>query len=120
MSLLLNQHLPLQSYILVYHHSTRPFGNLLASHFYSLYQAQCISTIMVLKMFENAEGYNETEERVLNYVHQFIGNMSQEELHVFLRFVTGGAACLSNQVGVTFNSGLCTTPSYCPHLLSFT
>ena len=70
----------------------------------SVYQAQCVSTMMVLKMFENAEGYNETEERVLNYLRQFIGNMSHEELHVFLRFVTGGAACSSNQVGVTFNS----------------
>ena len=70
----------------------------------SVYQAQCVSTIMVLKMFENAEGYNETEERMLNYLRQFIGSMSQEELHIFLRFVTGGAACSSNQVGVTFNS----------------
>ena len=48
----------------------------------SVYQAQCVSTMMVLKIFENAESYNEAEERVLNYLRQFIGNMSHEELHV--------------------------------------
>ncbi len=78
----------------------------------SVYQAQCVSSTMVLKMFDDAEGENETEERVIGYVRQFIGNMSSDELAIFLRFATGSAVCSSSQVGVIFNktSGISRRP----------
>ncbi len=69
----------------------------------AIYHAQSVSTSMTLKMFENAEGMNETQGRILMYLRQYIGNMSNDELRTFLRFVTGAATCSSLQVSVLFN-----------------
>ncbi len=45
----------------------------------SIYRAQSVSTSMTLKMFENAEGANEIQTRILLYLRQYIGNMSNDE-----------------------------------------
>ncbi len=74
------------------------------SKFLSIYRAQSVSTSMTLKMFENAEGSNEIQSRILLYLRQYIGNMSNDELRTFLRFVTGAATCSSLQVSLLFNS----------------
>lgn len=71
---------------------------------YALYKAQSVSTEMVLKMLEEAEGANQSEERVLSYLRQFVGNMGLDELRDFLRFVTGSSACSSLPITVCFNT----------------
>ena len=38
---------------------------------------------MTLKMFENAEGANEIQTRILLYLRQYIGNMSNDEFAHF-------------------------------------
>ena len=71
---------------------------------FSLYQAQSVSAAMVLKIFEAAEGNNPSEERVLSYIRQFVGNMGSDELRSFLRFVTGGSVCSSLEITIEFNA----------------
>ena len=71
---------------------------------YSIYGAQSVSPAKVLKMFDDAEGTDANEERILGYLRQFVGSMSTDELRQFLRFVTGSSVCLSCQIQVTFNN----------------
>lgn len=71
---------------------------------YALYKAQSVSTEMVLKMLEEAEGANPSKARVLSYLHQFVGNMGLDELRDFLRFVTGTSVCSTSPITVCFNS----------------
>ena len=63
-----------------------------------------MSPAKVLKMFDDAEGTDANEERILGYLRQFVGSMSTDELRQFLRFVTGSSVCLSCQIQVTFNN----------------
>ena len=69
----------------------------------SLYQAQCACPATVLSMIEDAEGQNASQERILRYLCQFIGNMGSDELHTFLRFVTGSSVCSALKIEVEFN-----------------
>lgn len=70
----------------------------------SVYKAQSVSSAMILEMFSEAEGQDASQERVLGYLRQFIGNTANDELRTFLRFVTGSSACSSLKVDVTFNT----------------
>lgn len=47
---------------------------------------------------------NPSQDRVLSYLRQYVGDMRPEELRVFLRFVTGSCVCTASGIGVTFNS----------------
>ena len=69
----------------------------------SLYQAQSACPATVLSMIEDAEGQNSTQERILGYLRQFIGNMGSDKLRTFLRFVTGSSVCSSLKIQVEFN-----------------
>jgi hypothetical protein len=44
------------------------------------------------------------EERVSGYLTTMIGNISTNELRLFIRFVTGSTVCSSSEILVTFNS----------------
>ena len=46
---------------------------------------------------------NAAQERVFCYLQQYIGSMTQDELHKFLRFVTGSSIMPTSLI-VTFNS----------------
>lgn len=70
----------------------------------SVYKAQGVSLAKVMKMFEHAEGMNSTEERIIDYLRQLIGNMTPNDLSTFLRFVTGSGTCSSKQINVIFNN----------------
>lgn len=70
---------------------------------YTIYKALSVSTTMVLDMVEEAEGCNQSEERVLSYLCQFIGNMGPDELISFVRFVTGTPTCSTLKINVSFN-----------------
>ena len=69
----------------------------------SVYRAQSVCPATVLRMIEDAEGQNATEERILGYLRQFVGNMGADELRTFLRFATGSAVCSALKIHVAFN-----------------
>ncbi len=71
---------------------------------YSIYIAQQASPAKVLVLVEDLDTCNPNQERVFGYLQQFIGNMQNEELRLFLRFVTGSSVCTANAIRVTFNS----------------
>ena len=87
----------------------------------SIYRAQSISRSVTLKMFEDGEGLNECEGRILCYLQQYIGDMSNDELSTFLRFVTGAATCsaLKVSVGLYWNYWVYTKTN-CTHLWTCT
>lgn len=47
---------------------------------------------------------NSAEERVFGYLIQFIGSLSDDELRLFIRFVTGSSVVAAEQILVTFNT----------------
>ena len=53
---------------------------------YRIYSAMSVSPAKVIKMLENG---NKSEERVLGYLRQYIGNITNEQLCDLLRFITG-------------------------------
>ena len=52
------------------------------------------------------------EKKVFQFLLQFVGNMSDEDIGRFLRFVTGSSVCLTNKLQITFNclSGFSSRP----------
>ena len=58
----------------------------------------------VLSLVSNTEMSNMKEERVFSYLRNFIGDLCQDELFLFLQFVMGTPACTSKPMQVTFNS----------------
>ena len=56
-------------------------------------------------MFDEAEGSDLDQERVLTYLRQYVGSMSNEDLGQFLRFITGSSVCMPQKVDdVIFNT----------------
>ena len=78
---------------------------------YKIYIALTATPSKVLEVL-NSDTENENQERVLAYLQQFIGSMSQDMIRRFLRFVTGSSVCLSSHITVVFNesSGFCRSP----------
>lgn len=70
----------------------------------NLYKAKSVSAAKVLEMFDEAEGSDLDQERVLTYLRQYIGSMSNEDLSTFLRFVTGSSVCMPKKIQVLFNT----------------
>ena len=56
---------------------------------YSLYVTLTASPTKVLQLLEDSPSQTPSEERVFQYLQQFIGNLSVEEVGLFLRFVSG-------------------------------
>ena len=52
------------------------------------------------------------QDRVFNFLMHFIGNMSCEQVQLFLRFVTGSSVAIGENISITFNnlSGLARRP----------
>ena len=63
-------------------------------------------------MLEEPEVNDECQARVFTYLQQFIGNMKNDEVRRFLRFVTGTSVLLPDGISVCFNasSGLMRRP----------
>ena len=60
------------------------------------------------------------EKRILQFLQQFIGNISNENVGHFLRFITGSSICPTNKIQITFNcaSGFARRPT--AHTCAFT
>lgn len=69
---------------------------------YAVYTALQASPRKLLKMIDDVECMNPSQESVFGYLRQFIGNMQTDEVRA-LRFVTGSAVCSNNAIQVTFN-----------------
>jgi hypothetical protein len=72
--------------------------------FYDVYRSMQASPAKVLRMLSEVTASTPQEEAMLSYLRQYIGNMRQEELQTFLRFVTGSSVCTANPLVVTFNN----------------
>ena len=74
------------------------------SKFYSIYMAMCVSVEKVLSMIESGtEPQNISEEHILGYLKQYIGNLNRIDLQSFLRFVTGLCVCTGQGLKIAFN-----------------
>ena len=52
----------------------------------------------------NSVPCNANEERVFEYLQQFVGSMNHDNIRRFLRFTTGSSVCLTSKINVTFNT----------------
>lgn len=55
---------------------------------------------------------NSAEERVYSYLVTFVGNMKNDELRLFIRFVKGSSSVVAKKINSSFNnlSGLARRP----------
>ena len=74
------------------------------SDLHKLYQALTATPLKVLSLLSEPIFLNTSQEIVFGYLQQFIGNMTQEQVKKFLRFVTGSAVCSTHKIEVQFNS----------------
>ena len=70
---------------------------------YTIFQCLTASPTKVLELIEEPVMLNAGEKRVLQFLQQFIGNISNEEVGHFLRFVTGSSVCPTKKIQITFN-----------------
>lgn len=63
-----------------------------------------MSPAKVIKMFDDCPTNNPSEERVLGYLKQYVGNMNYNDLRTFLRFATGSCVCTAGGLSVIFNT----------------
>ena len=77
--------------------------NMTIEEFHSLYRTLSASNIKILQLIEEPEDMTKDQERVLQYLKVYFGNLHIAELERFLRFVGGSSVC-PQAVNVTFNS----------------
>lgn len=79
---------------------------------FALYKALSASPQQVLAKLVEPSAVTPDEERIFGYLTTFIGNLSQEELHSFLCFVTGSSSIIANDITISFNklSGIARRP----------
>ena len=71
---------------------------------HDIYSTLTVSPARVLSMIEDPCCTTANRECMMSYLRQLVGNMSQNELRAFMRFVTGASVCLDQSIQVTFNS----------------
>ena len=71
---------------------------------HDIYATLTVSPVRVLSMIKDPCCTTANQERVMSYLRQLVGSMSQNELRAFMRFVTGASVCLDQTIKVTFNS----------------
>lgn len=71
--------------------------------FFTLYNILSATPQAVLKKLIEPSPMKADEQRVFNYLTSSIGNLSQEMLQCFLRFVTGSSSMMANQISISFN-----------------
>ena len=85
--------------------SHRGFWNILSvKELHAIYLALSATPEKVLEQLQESTVEDSSQDRVLGYLRQYIGNMRGEELGRFLRFVTGLPVCTTQSIKVTFNS----------------
>jgi len=70
---------------------------------YSLYKSLTANLGEVIEIITEPDVMNSAEERVYEYLIQFIGSLKPNDLH-FLWFVTGSSVMLSKDIIVVFNT----------------
>lgn len=71
---------------------------------FELYTSLITTPSKVLEMIHEPLLENCNEECVFGYLRQFVGNMTLELVHKFLRFVTGASVAVCPSILVEFNS----------------
>ena len=79
---------------------------------YSIYKCLSVTPSKVLALLNEPLFASRAEAVVYGYLRQFIGNMSLEQVRIFLRFVTGSSVCIADKLEVEFNglTGLARRP----------
>ena len=74
-----------------------------ADNLYLLYKTMLLSPSKVLSLLIEPYTKDETEEKTWFYLRSYIGNMSNDELRRFIRFVTGSFVISVKAITVSFN-----------------
>ena len=70
----------------------------------SIYNQLTVTAEKVHNLLSLPQASSLSEERVYGYLKTMVGNISNDELRSFLRFVTGSSVCNSMYILVTFNT----------------
>ena len=77
--------------------------NYSVNQLYSIFQSLSASPSKVLQLIEEPMMLHAGEKKVFQFLLQFVGNMSDEDIGRFLRFVTGSSVCPTKKLQITFN-----------------
>lgn len=86
---------------ITYHSFLKEFS---IEELFRLYKCLNASPAKVLQLVEEPEFMNQSEESVYRYINTFIGNSKQEQLRLFLRYVTGSSVLIAKPIKITFNN----------------
>lgn len=77
-----------------------------------IYRKLTVSAKKVISLLHFPEFCSQQETRIYEYLRLMIGNMQQEYLPLFMRFVTGSCVCSTREIKIVFNglSGLARRP----------
>lgn len=71
---------------------------------FDLYKALNATTTTVLKLIAEPPEMNPAEDRIYSYLLTFVGNMKNNELRLFIRFVTGSSVVVAQKINISFNN----------------
>ena len=71
---------------------------------FKLYKCMSVSKAKVLSLLEESQMDTPSKEEVWVYLRRFIGNMTNDELRTFLRFVTGSFVVSVSSIAISFNN----------------
>lgn len=79
---------------------------------FSLYKSLNATTTSVLALMDEPKDMNPAEQRIYNYLVSFVSSLKDDELRMFMRFVTGSSAMVAKPISLTFNhlTGLARRP----------
>lgn len=80
------------------------WANKMPSDIETLYQLLALSPKKVNSLFTFPIDMAMHQSRISGYLQTMVGNMSPEDLRLFMRFVTGSCACVTSHIKVSFNS----------------
>ena len=81
----------------------RFFQKMTVGEFFGLYKALNATSERVLDLI-NEPGAMNSAERIFSYLITFVSNSRQDDLRLFLRFVTGSSVLLGESIRVSFNN----------------
>ena len=90
-----------------------PFWNVFSvKQLHDLYKALCITPKSIIDSFQSSDDLNANQMRIFSYLKTFIGNLTEQDLMNFSRFVTRSSVMLDKKMTITFNnfSGLAMRP----------
>jgi len=72
--------------------------------FYGIKEALTASPEKVVQAIEEPFFTNMNEERIFNYLIQYVGSLNPTDVQKFLRFTTGSSVCIARPIYVMFNN----------------